>query len=527
MQFRRIIFVAACIACLPIEPAFGIEGQPESHPNADNPAEWRNLALQRAFAMASSVDDPYRRAEVLASIARTQASTGDESAVNRTIHQALAAAAQVREVAFRGWVLHDIMQAQIAAEDLYGARETASRIEADRPHGAALAFLANLQLRGGDLDAAQATARKIRDVGAQGEALRQIVAVEAARGEVNAARSVLPLIKDSFYQRLARGDVVVEEVRAGNIDRAYELAERARRRDRAEIYGRIALARVEASDLRGAAETLQKIDDILHRAVVQGRIAAAHAQAGEKDVAARLFVSAIGSVEGAESAERKALILAQIARLQASAGDRTAARETLRRARVLANRMATGEERDDTVDYIARGQARAGDAAGALDSALQLNDRVARALLVRDVVTLQRDATSTSASASAAAFDDPLIEAAAQFGVLGVQLLRTAQPLSHDAIEIARAAVRRIDDRQLRPAAFSALAAARLRSGDVEASGAIFREALAAAESLERPEQRAAALVRIATALDDRLIFLGQPADAAADKAENKDVRSP
>ena len=167
------------------------------------------------------------------------------------------------------------------------------------------------------------------------------------------------------------------------------------------------------------------------------------------------------------------------------------------------------------MDYIARGQARAGDAAGALDSALQLSDRIARALLVRDVVTLQGGATTASAAASTAVFDDPLIDAAAQFGVLGVQMLRKGEPPSVETIEAARAAVRRIDEPQLKPAAFAALAAARVRTGEARESAVIFREALAAAESLERADQRAAAYVRIVNALDERLIFLGEPAKAA------------
>jgi hypothetical protein len=189
--------------------------------------------------------------------------------------------------------------------------------------------------------------------------------------------------------------------------------------------------------------------------------------------------------------------------------------------------LSQAEERDDVMDYIARGQVRAGDIAGALDSALRMKDRVARALLVRDVVTLQSDATSASASASAAAFDDPLIDAAAQFGVLGVQLLRKGEPLSAETIEAARAAVRKIDDPQLKPAAFAALAAAQVRSGDADSSDAAFDEALRAAESLERADQRAAAYVRIVTALDERLLFLGQPTRTdLSDEPATPSVRS-
>jgi tetratricopeptide (TPR) repeat protein len=524
MQFQRTVVVAAFVVCLHCEPAPAGDAQ---HASGGEPAQWRALALDRALETTATIEDPYRHAEALASVARLQAPMGDPTATNRTIHQALAVARQVSEPAFRGWVLHDIVLAQIAVEDLHGARETAGLIEAARPHGAALAALADIQLRGGNLTAAQTTAMQIRDPGARGAVLRQVVVVQASHGEITAARSVLGLIKDPSQQTLARGDVAVAEVRAGNIEPALELAARARRKHRAEVYGRIALARVAAGDRRGGAETLQKIDDVMYRAVVQGRIAASRAEAGSRDAARQLFTSAITTVENAASAERKALTLAQLARMQAAAGERAAARETLGRARLEADRLSQGEERDDVMDYIARGQVRAGDVSGALDSARRVNDRIARALLVRDVVTLQYDATSASASASAARFDDPLIAAAAQFGVLGVQLLRKGEAPSVQTIEAARAAIREIDDPQLKPAAFAALAAAQVRSGDVEASDTAFREALIAAESLERADQRVAAYVRIVQALNERLVFLGQPAKAVhPDEAAIPDARS-
>jgi hypothetical protein len=507
MQFQRTV-VAAFAVCLHCAPASAVDLQHASAPN--DPAQWRALALDRALETAATIEDPYRHAEALANVARLQAPMGDPTATHRTIHQALAVARQVSEPAFRGWALHDIVLAQIAVEDLHGARETAGLIEAARPHGAALAALADIQLRGGNLTAAQTTAMQIRDTGAQSDVLRQVVSVQAGKGEIAAARNALGHIKDPFQQMLARGDVAVAEVRAGNIEQALDLAARARRKHRAQVYGRIALARVAAGDRRGGAETLQKIDDVMYRAVVQGRIAASRAEAGERDAARQMFTSAITSVETVASVERKALTLAQLGRMQAAAGERTAARETLVRARIEADRLSQAEERDDVMDYIARGQVRAGDIAGALDSALRMNDRVARALLVRDVVTSQSDATSASASASAATFDDPLIDAAAQFGVLGVQLLRKGQPPSVEVIDAALAAVRKIDDPQLKPAAFAALAAARVRLG-ADASDAAFREALIAAESLERADQRAAAYVRIVTSLDERLMFLGQP----------------
>jgi tetratricopeptide (TPR) repeat protein len=285
-----------------------------------------------------------------------------------------------------------------------------------------------------------------------------------------------------------------------------------RRADRAQVYGRVALARADKGDVRGAVETLRKIDDDLHRAAMQGRLAAAIAVSGDGDASKQMFATAIAAVEAHESEpERRAVTLAQLGRLQAISGDRTGAVQTLGRALREAEQLERGERREDTLDHIARGLARAGDSAAALQTALRMNDRIARALVVRDIVTMQTSADSASAAASAAEFSDPLIEAAAQFGVLGMQMLRATTPLSQETIEAARRAVRRIDEKQPKPAAFAALAAARVKTGDVDQGTSIFKEALEAADAIARGDQRAAAYVDMVAALNDRLMFLGQP----------------
>jgi hypothetical protein len=499
MQLRRLLLVAASTALL------------SGAAHADDPLQWRALALSRALAAAESIDDPYRRAEALASIARVQTLVA-ESAVDRTIHQALAAVDQIREPAFRDWVLNDVVVAQIAADDVIGARETAKRIEAKRQQGAALVQIATLQLRAGNTAAAQQTAATIRDQDAKSEILRQIVAISASRGELSAARDMLRDIDEPFYQALAAGDIAVAEVRAGNNEKANAMVSRVRRADRSQVLGRIALARADRGDMNGALETLQKIDDDLHRAVMQARLAATRAVEGDKETSGKMFAAALAGVEAHRGdPERRALTFAQIGRLQAVSSDSQSAAATLTRALREAENLERGDKREDTLDHIARGLARAGDSSGALQAALRMNDRVARALLVRDVVTMQTNADSASASASAAEFDDPLIEAAAQFGVLGMQLLRATTPLSQETIEAARRAVRNIDEKQPKPAAFAALAAARVKTGDAEQGSSIFKEALDAADAIARGDQRAAAYVDMVAALNDRLIFLGQP----------------
>jgi tetratricopeptide (TPR) repeat protein len=481
---------------------------------ADDPLQWRNVALSRALAAAATIEDPYRRAEALASIARVQALIA-ESDADRTIHQALVAVEQIREPAFRDWVLNDVVLAQIAADDVIGARATANRIEAKRQQGAALVQIATVQLRAGNVAGAQQTAATIREQAAKSEILRQIVAISVTRGELIAARDMLRDIDEPFYHALAAGDIAVAEVRAGRNDRANAMVSRVRRADRAQVYGRIALARADRGDMKGALETLQKIDDDLHRAVMQARLAATRAVEGDTEVSREMFAAAIASVAAhTGDPDRRALTFAQIGRLQAVSGDVQGAVPTLTRALREAEGLERGDRREDTLDHIARGLARAGDSAGALQAALHMDDRVARALLVRDVVSMQTNADSAAASASAAGFDDPLIEAAAQFGVLGMQLLRATTPLSQETIEAARRAVRNIEEKQPKPAAFAALAAARVKTGDVEQASSIFGEALESADAIARSDQRAAAYVDMVAALNDRLMFLGQPARA-------------
>jgi tetratricopeptide (TPR) repeat protein len=502
MQLRWLLPVAASIA------ATAAISHAESF---DDPVQWRGVALARALAAADTIEDPYRRAETLASIARVQTLIG-ESATDRTIHRALAAVEQIREPAFRDWVLNDVVLAQIAAEDLAGARETASRIEAKRQQGAALVQIATVQLRGGNFAGAQQTAAEIRDREAKSEILRQLVAIAAARGELASARDMLREIDDPFYQALAVGDIAVAEVRLGHNDRADAMVGRVRRADRAQVYGRVALARADKGDLSGAAATLQKIDDDLHRAAMQARYAAQRAVAGDANGAKQIFETAFATVESfPREPERRALTLAQIGRLQALSGDHAAAVQTLTQALREAEKLERSDRREDTLDHIARGMARAGDSAGALQTALRMNDRVARALLVRDIVTMQTNADSASAAASTAEFSDPLIEAAAQFGVLGMQMLRATAPLSQETIEAARRAVRKIEEKQPKPAAFAALAAARVKTGDVDQGTSIFKEALESADAIARSDQRAAAYVDMVAALNDRLVFLGQP----------------
>lgn len=492
----------------------GIRAQAGEISEALDPRAWRHIALDRALSNAADVTDPYRRAEALASIARAQVLVDDTHGADGTIRAALTAAQQIAEPAFQDWVLQEIVLAQIATDDMIGARQTANRISTVRPQAAALAAIAEIQLRGGYLADAQATALRIRNAGTAGEALRQIVVFQIAMGATTSARETVRRIDDDFYQALASGDLAVIDVRNGDIDSANAMAAHVRKAHRSQVYGRIALARVDLGDVPGAMQSLAKIDDELYRALVQGRIAAQRAAAGDSAQSQQLFSSALSLMNGVrDSDHRKALSLSQLARIQAVGGDVAGARECLRRAITASNAMKTGQQRDDALDVIARSQARIGDSDAALVTAMQIHDRVAQALLIRDVVASQTGSDNASAVLrNAAIVQDPLTQTAALFGVIGVQLLKNGRTGADATIEAARTAVRAIDALPMKPAALAALAAARVTIGDVAGGWPIFQESLTAADALEHRDQRAAAYVRIVNALDERLIFLGQPA---------------
>src|SRR4029079_15616954 len=77
MRFRRVLSVAVLLAAT-IALA-------HTHSLGD-PQQWRGVALARALAAADTIDNPYRRAETLASIARVQTLIG-ETARDRTPHR--------------------------------------------------------------------------------------------------------------------------------------------------------------------------------------------------------------------------------------------------------------------------------------------------------------------------------------------------------------------------------------------------------------------------------------------------------
>ena len=319
-------------------------------------------------------------------------------------------------------------------------------------------------------------------------------------------------IDDPFYLALAAGDIAVAEVRADHNDKANAMVSRVRRADRGQVVGRIALARADKGDINGAVETLQKIPDDLYRSVMQGRLAATRAVERDTEAADKMFAAAIAGVEAhSGDADRRALTFAQIGRLQAVSGDSQAAVTTLTRALHEAEGLpaatcARTRSITSRAAWLAPAMRRcvAGSAA---------NERSGRAGVARAGRRLDADQREQRIGFGQRSG----IRGSADRCGRAVRRARHAAaaattPLSQETIDAARRAVRNIEEKQPKPAAFAALAAARVKTGDVALGASIFKEALEAADAIPRSDQRAAAYVDVVAALNDRLMFLGQPA---------------
>jgi hypothetical protein len=110
-----VCVLACCLSHAAAQSATQAAGAPI------DPAKWRPFALQRAVDAASAVADPYRRAETFASIAKAQVLIGESP--HKSIVDALAAADKVSQAEFKGWVLQEIVLAQLAADEHGGGAE--------------------------------------------------------------------------------------------------------------------------------------------------------------------------------------------------------------------------------------------------------------------------------------------------------------------------------------------------------------------------------------------------------------------
>lgn len=490
-------------------------------------AQWRETVVRAAVDAAQTIQDPYRAGETFALIARAQVANGDEAGAEASLRSAFAKVTAIEQVEFRGWVQHEIVRAQLALNDIIGAQQTSAAIASDRPHGASFVLLARRALQSGNVDNAVVLADSIREPAAAGEILSELVATKVSQGDLVTARSIQRRIDDREYSAIAGGYLAIGEARAGRLDRARETVKRVPRSQRPQAAGQLISWLGERGETQAALQVAGDIDDPIRRSSHIARLALDTQRSGNAAKARDLFGTAL-KLATDESRESREQFLAriQVARLMAVAGytsDSAGALQLVERD--LSS--VEGKDRDLILEALARAHVRSGALDRALTVGASIQDRISRALLIRDIAALQAaDGLSPEKIVQLNPVEDPLAVTAAQFGILAARLGRETTPSARATIEAARREVARIDDPLLPPPALASLAAASVRAGAPSLGGEIFDELLTAASRIERPDRRALAYVRAANALNDRLMFLGRPANEPANCGEQTDCES-
>jgi tetratricopeptide (TPR) repeat protein len=489
-----------------------------------DPSQWQRIAVREAFASAQEIEDPYRAGEAFATIARTQIAIDDERGAEASLRIASERVPAISQPEFRGWVQHEIVVAQLALDDVIGARTTAATIMAERPQGAAYVLLARRLAHAGSPQSAQSIADAIRDPTATGEIFSELVALKASSSDIQGAWTLQRRIADRHYAATAQAYIAIAEARAGKPDRARATVMKVPRSHRSDAIGLLIGWYQEHGELSRALELAGAVEDRIYRSGLLAWLALEHKRAGDPVRCRELFAASLSLLDTVQTEPRRRLgTLIQIARLQALANMPDDARATLRRATEQVASIHTsidvsiqGRERDTLLEGIARAHARLGDFAQAMALVDQMQDKVSRALLIRDVVAMQLAAGANSADVASGAWAiDPLASTAVQFGILASRVAERDANSAREAIVAARAQVARITDPLLPPAALATLAASSVSAGDAKLGAEIFAAALAAATSVDRADQRALAYVRMVDALSDRLLFLGRPVNGS------------
>lgn len=332
--------------------------------------------LHQAVKEAMKIDDPARRAQVLADITKEQAFSGDASGALRTMttieehywkeapqqkstifhHIALAQAkggdfkAALRTAeAMPESVIHskdstntEIAKAQAAAGDVPGAMQIVAPIQKKNPawNDWVLTDIAHAQVLNGDLAGAQKTAASIRDKESITRLRFEIATAQAKAGDFSAARKIANSATDG-EKFSAVWAIVFLKSRSGDIRAALQMVNWV------------------PGDFKCALQMInQRIDtsqDSDKRNYLIQEIARTQARKG--DIAAALATA------DTDSSQRNRII-ERIAVVQAEMGDTDGAFKTT-------ERISNSYEKDSALHSVALARAEAGDPSLVISAAAQ------------------------------------------------------------------------------------------------------------------------------------------------------------
>jgi tetratricopeptide (TPR) repeat protein len=503
----RWLRAVAIVAALPFGPVPATEADPTRTTETaavepSDPATWPRFALTEARQAAADIEHPHRRAQALEQIASTSSGLGDCAVARTILAEAIEVARSIADVSLRDLALRDIARRQAACKDVSGALGTFKEMSSPDERDAVALAVVSVQLEAGELSEALQTADLITDPITISDAERLIAIAHAQRGRMSEARHIAERIPDFLVRAMSMADIAALHADVGNaqaLNTARLVARNtpnARQRDVALSY--VAAIQAQSGDVHGALATSAVIKDGTSKAYALTRIASVRTDTPDDAAVPDLLNRAWTAARRAKPSTATAAVLCEIAEAFVVRGDTSQARAALDQALSIATGKRAVRTSSATIEKLARVRARTGDIAGALLVAERVADGSSRALLIHDVLAAQAETGDVDgAIKSAGALNDPRLQVAGMFGIVGVQMtsghVSEARASLDRVLEISRAT----SDPGFRAHSLGAVAAAQVELGDRAQAWPNFQEALVAAGAVADPYARVFALVNL------------------------------
>jgi tetratricopeptide (TPR) repeat protein len=487
-----------------------LAGEPlSSAADSPDPETWPRLSLSEARRLATNVDDPFRRAQILEQTAAVAIGLGDAVTACGMLREAFDAARAITDRSLRDLALKEIAVSQSRCADVSAALRTMEQISDRGTRDTVSSALVDALVSAGQLGSALSVARGIYAPVTISHALRKI-AVAQARGERFAdARALADEIPDDMLRALAVADIGAFHANIGN-EQALETARSIARRvrpaaQREAALGYVAAVQAQSGNVQDALSTADSIKGPATRAYALARIADVLLQAGDPVQADELLNRAVALTRTARPSETTAIVLCEIAATLIVAGHKAGAISALEMA--FSSAASVRKHRWDTTifEIIARAQARAGAVRPALATAEKIPASGARALVIHDILAARAEAGGAAEAVEIArSFRDPQVEIAGLFGIVGAQAAGGDIAGANRSLKLILEAARSTADPDYRAHSLGAVAAAQVRMGDTIDGWPIFQEALAEAATLADPYARALAHVNLSDPFTQR-----------------------
>lgn len=140
-------------------------------------------------------DDSFKKGlveTVYLCVAKTSAKTGDVENYNKYITKATEGVKEINEMPiWKGTIFTRIVDAQLEANDIEGAKKTIKEIKEEHNHSWALFNIVKTQLKKGDIEGAVTTSKEIMDTMNKSFACGEIASAFVKKGELAEAKKVL------------------------------------------------------------------------------------------------------------------------------------------------------------------------------------------------------------------------------------------------------------------------------------------------------------------------------------------------